>query len=142
MKEVTAFKHKSEIEIRFVDIDAFGHVNNAHYLTYIEQARVQYFDQLVGWKYDWSKQGIILARAEVDFIEPVEFRDTIEIYTRCSRIGNKSFDLDYLIVKADNGENRIKANAKSVQVTFDYEKNESIAIPEEWVKVLKAYEGL
>ena len=42
------FKHRTKLDIRFVDIDAFGHVNNAHYLTYFEQARVRYFDDIMG----------------------------------------------------------------------------------------------
>jgi len=63
---MSIFKHKTPIEIRFADVDAFGHVNNARFLTYIEMARVKYFDEVVEWGYDWSKEGIILARAEVD----------------------------------------------------------------------------
>src|SRR5437868_14023118 len=97
------FKHNMRPEIRFVDIDSFGHVNNAHYLTYFEQARVKYFNQLLGWKYDWSKEGIILARAEVNYTMPVHLGDEVEIQTRCSRIGNKSFDLEYRMVRLDQG---------------------------------------
>src|SRR4051812_11829363 len=93
------FNHSMRPEIRFVDVDAFGHVNNAHYLTYIEQARVKYFDDIVGWKYDWSKQGIILARAEINYVVPILFRDDVTILTRCSRIGNKSFDMEYRLIK-------------------------------------------
>src|ERR1051326_5853842 len=91
MKEIS-FRHKTKMEIRFVDVDAFGHVNNANYLTYFEQARVSYFDEVAGWDYDWSRQGIILARAEVNYVLPANFRDEVYVYTRCSRIGTKSFD--------------------------------------------------
>src|SRR6187549_590836 len=98
------FKHSMRPEIRFVDVDVFGHVNNAHYLTYFEQARVKYFDDIVGWKYDWSKKGIILARAEINFVVPVQFRDEVLIRTRCSRLGNKSFDMEYRIVKVEESE--------------------------------------
>lgn len=127
-------------EIRFVDIDAFGHVNNAHYLTYFEQARVKYFDDIVGWKYDWSKQGIILARAEINFVVPVLFRDEVIIMTRCSRLGNKSFDMEYRLVKTENGNEVLLADGKTVMVAFDYQLNQSIPIPELWKQVLIDYE--
>lgn len=134
------FKHNMRPEIRFVDIDAFGHVNNAHYLTYFEQARVKYFDDIVGWKYDWSKQGIILARAEINFVMPVLFRDEVLIWTRCSRFGNKSFDMEYRLVKTENGNEILLADGKTVMVAFDYESNQSIAIPDLWKQVVKNYE--
>ena len=134
------FKHSMRPEIRFVDVDVFGHVNNAHYLTYFEQARVKYFDDIVGWKYDWSKQGIILARAEINFVQPVLFRDEAVIMTRCSRIGNKSFDMDYRMVKSENGKEVLLADGKTVMVAFDYPTNKSIPIPEDWKKVLVEFE--
>jgi len=127
-------------EIRFVDIDAFGHVNNAHYLTYFEQARVKYFDDIVGWKYDWSKQGIILARVEINYILPIYFRDDVVIRTRCSRLGNKSFDMEYQLIKIDKGVEVLLADGKTVMVAFDYEENQSIPIPELWKKVVIDYE--
>src|SRR6188768_2836860 len=95
------FRHKTKIELRFADIDAFGHVNNAVFLTYFEQARVHYFDHVLGWDYDWSKEGVIVARSEIDYILPVHFRDTITMYTGCSRIGNKSFDISYQAMRTD-----------------------------------------
>ena len=134
------FKHLTKPEIRFVDVDAFGHVNNAHYLTYFEQARVKYFNDIVGWKYDWSKQGIILARAEINYVMPVLFRDDVIIRTRCSRIGNKSFDMEYLIIKMIDDNEVLLADGKTVMVAFDYSLNQSIEIPESWKQMLKKFE--
>jgi acyl-CoA thioester hydrolase len=134
------FKHRISMEVRFVDVDAFGHVNNAHYLTYFEQARVKYFDEVVGWKYDWSKQGIILARVEINYVRPVLFRDEVVIMTRCSRIGNKSFDMEYRLVKIDDGKEILLADGITVMVAFDYGSKLSIPIPDEWKKVMVNYE--
>jgi len=135
------FKHKTKIEIRFVDIDAFNHVNNANYLSYIESARVKYFDEIADWKYDWSKKGIILAKAEIDFIIPIQFRDEIVVYTRCSRLGNKSFDLEYRMVKMVRDKEQLMADAVTVMVAFDYTVNKSILIPDEWKAGIRKYEG-
>jgi acyl-CoA thioester hydrolase len=117
-------------------MDTFGHVNNACYLTYFEEARVAYMNELIGYDYDWSKTGIILARAEVDFVFPAFFRDEIYIYTHCSKVGTKSFALEYKMVKVNNGNETLLAKCISVQVMFDYELNKSIDLSAEWKKKL------
>ena len=136
------FKHKTALEIRFADIDAFGHVNNALFLTYFEQARVSYFDEVLGWDYDWSKEGVIVARSEVDYILPVHFRDSITLYTGCSRIGNKSFDISYQALRTDNQGNEILvADGVTVMVAFDYVQRKSIEVPALWKDKMEKFEA-
>ena len=135
-----SFRHSTRVEVRFVDIDAFGHVNNANYLSYIEQARVNYFDGIVNWPYDWSKEGIILAKAELDYIQPIKFKDEITIYTRCSRLGNKSLDLEYRIIKIQDGKEILMADANTVLVAFDYINKKPIEVPADWRRALLSYE--
>ncbi|MBI3500933.1 MAG: acyl-CoA thioesterase [Bacteroidetes bacterium] len=134
------YKHKTPIQIRFKDVDAFKHVNNANHFTYLESARVKYFDDVAGEEMNWSKQGIILAKAVVDYKLPILFKDKIFVYTKCSRIGNKSFDLSYLIIKEENRKEIILAEASTVLVCYDYEKGASIPMPEEWKKKINAFE--
>ncbi len=140
--EINLFKHKTNVEIRFVDVDAFGHVNNANYLTYLEMARVKYFDEVADWQYNWSKQGIIVAKAEVDFIIPIRFKDEITVSTRCSRLGNKSFDLEYRIVRMFKDQEQLMADAVTVMVAFDYVEKKSIEIPAEWKEAIMKFEGV
>ncbi|MBP6334150.1 MAG: acyl-CoA thioesterase [Bacteroidia bacterium] len=134
------FNHKSKIEIRFSDIDAFHHVNNATYLTYYEQARIAYFNEIVGWEYDWSKTGVILAKAVVEFRVPVDFKDDIIIYTRCCRIGTKSFDLQYRMMKVSGEEEMLVSEASTIMVAYNYELNQSIEIPESWKELIRRFE--
>jgi acyl-CoA thioester hydrolase len=136
------FKHKSSVPIRFADVDAFGHVNNAKYLTYFEEARINYFNDIVDWAYNWEKEGVILARAEVDFIMPVHFRDDITIWTRCPRIGTKSFDLHYRMIRFIDDKEILMADCVTVMVAFDYNTKESVPVPEEWRKAILSYERL
>ena len=136
------YKHKTPIQIRFKDVDAFKHVNNANHFTYLELARVKYFDDVAGQDMNWSKQGIILANAKVDYTLPILFKDTIFIYTKCSRIGNKSFDLAYKIIKEENGKEILMAEASTVLVCYDYEKGKSIPMPDPWVQKLRSYDNL
>lgn len=123
--------YTTEIEVRFSDMDAFNHVNNARYLSYIEHSRVKFFDEVMG-KIDWESQGFIIARAEINFIRPVKLRDEILIEMHCSRIGNKSFDLSYKIFRLDGEEKTEMANALTVQAMYDYKNNVTIPVPEEW----------
>ncbi len=127
--------HITPIEIRFADIDAFNHVNNANYLSYIEHARMNFVDDIIG-KVDWVKRGFILARAEINFVQPIKLHDQIIVETQCSRIGNKSFDLSYKIFKIDQEEKVEMANAISVQVGYDYKNNLTIPLTEEWRRKL------
>ncbi|MBK8583960.1 MAG: acyl-CoA thioesterase [Bacteroidetes bacterium] len=122
----------SKVNIRFSDLDLFGHVNNAVYLTYYEEARVSYFDEVVGYDYDWSKEGVILARIEVDFLIPILFTDEIFIRTNCCRVGTKSFDLAYEMYKMKDGKEIMVSSATSVMVMFNYAEKKSILLSEEW----------
>jgi acyl-CoA thioester hydrolase len=125
------FIHREHV--RFGDLDALGHVNNAVFLTYIESARVAYlFD--AGAATSLEDMSIIVAHIEIDFRAPVRFGREVEIAVRASRFGNKSFDLEY-VLRVD-GE--VVAQAKSVLVGYDYEKRESRAIPDEWREKLAA----
>lgn len=135
------FKHATPIDVRFGDLDSLNHVNNAVYLTYIETARINYVRNVLGLAVGFGKQSIILAKATLDFKIPILLEDKITVYTRCSRIGNKSFDLEYDLVKT-YGDTLVKvAGAHTVLVAFDYEENQTIVIPKEWIQKISDYEG-
>ncbi len=134
------FKHKTPIQIRFKDIDAFRHVNNANHFTYLEIARTHYFNEILGKEIDWVDKGLILAKATVDYKHPILLTDKIHTYTKCSRMGNKSFDLSYLITKAENGKEIIASEAHTILVAYNYKKAISILIPEAWRKKINEYE--
>ena len=135
------FKHKTPIQLRFKDVDMMGHVNNANHFTYLELARVKYFNDVAGEEVNWTKQGIILANAILDYKLPILFNDRISVYTKCSRIGNKSFDLEYFIVKEEGSKEMIAAKASTVLVCYDYEKGQSIPMPDEWKEKIKKFEA-
>lgn len=132
------FRHKTRIQVRFKDVDKMGHVNNANHITYFELARMQYFAEVVGESIDWNKEGIILARTEIDYKRPVLLEDEVWVYSRVSRLGRSSFEVEYCIQGIAGGEPYIAALGKSVQVCFNYLENKSIPVPESWrEKVLK-----
>lgn len=123
-----SFKYKTTLETRFADFDMMGHVNNAVYFTYMEIARTKYWKQAISW--DWEKTGVVIAKASMEYIIPVYLQDKITMYVRTSRIGNSSFDLEYLLVKHVNGKEEVCTKGKSVCVSFDYATKKAAPIPE------------
>lgn len=113
-------------EIRFVDIDAAGIVNNATYLNYFEQSRIQFFEAIVGKKWDWNSAGMVIARHEVNYLQPIFFQDEVTIITWIEKVGNKSMEAAYEIYKQSGSTVVQVATAKTVMVSFDHVKGVSI----------------
>jgi acyl-CoA thioester hydrolase len=121
------FMHRETV--RFRDVDALGHVNNAVFLTYLEEARIAFLVPLGA-----EVSNMILARVEIDFRAPLRMGDEIEIGVRPANVGTKSFELEYEVRSGDE----VAAEAKTVLVSFDYESGRSIELPESWREALAA----
>jgi len=122
------------IQIRFNDIDPWGHVNNAVFQTYFDLGRLQFFDTLFGKSSIQRENGLIIAHSETDFYEPVLLNDSIGVKTRLKKTGNKSITLRQEIIDRDT--NMVKACSISVLVCMNYHAGESIQIPAIWRKKL------
>ncbi len=135
------FRFKHPIEIRYGDIDAQRHVNNARHFTFMEQARAQYLIELGLWRaQDFDQIGIILAEQSCRYIQPITLEQSIQVAVRTSRIGQKSIETEYSIQDRLCGEEF--AVGKAILVAYDYQEKSSILVPEEWRKTLADYEGL
>lgn len=122
--------HKTDIQVRFFDSDAFGHLSNIAFSLYVEQARVDFFFNIIK-----QSNNLILAHIDLDFIKQVNLTDTVYVETRVSKIGNTS-----ITIKQDVFANSVIAtSAKSVIVLFDYETQKPIAIPQEARALLEKY---
>lgn len=127
---------RHRLVVRFSDCDPLGHVNNAVYLTYIEQARIILWRRQIGLK--WSQraaqglprgEGFILARAEVDFRAQAHEGDELEVRLSLGKFGRTSATYDYEIEHMSTGV--IVAAAKTVQVWFDYDRGVPVPLTEE-----------
>lgn len=126
---LTSFHFKMDIAMRWSDMDELGHINNAVFFTYLEEGRTHYLTQAIEW--NWREEGLILARAEMDFKKPLLYQDKATLYMRCTRLGNTSFDLEAVITNENDPENPVLiAQAKTVQVCYDYKNAEAIMIPD------------
>jgi len=116
--------------MRWSDIDRLGHVNNAIYLTYLEQARIQYIQEACQWP--WHTHGLVLARVEIDYRVPIVETDSPTAYIRCSRLGKKSFNAINLIAGPQQGgtEPVVFAVAHTVLVVVNPNGQGTLPIPE------------
>jgi acyl-CoA thioester hydrolase len=131
IRAVEGFDFVHREQVRFRDLDAMGHVNNAVFATYVEQARIEYLRSL-GVLDGPLYMGMILARLELDFVAPALPEGEIEIGVRPVRSGSKSFELEYGLEQAG----RPVARSRTVLVAYDYEQAQSVPLPESWRDLL------
>jgi len=123
-----SFTHR--LTVRFRDCDPLGHVNNAVYLTYLEETRFAH------WRAEWGFgttnpapdiPGVILARVEIDYRAQARYGDVLDIRMTVTALGRSSFTYGYDIVDDRGG---LVATAKSVMVIFDYKTQKPVPIPD------------
>lgn len=135
------FKFYYPIEVRYGDLDPQGHVNNAKYLTYMEQARVGYLRHLGLWHGgSFLDLGIILADAQITFRAPILFEHPVQVGVRTSRLGNKSFDVVHSIENSLDGS--MFATGKMVLVAYNYHTKQTLPIPDSWREIFLKFEQL
>ena len=123
--------------MRWSDCDMLGHVNNAVYLTYAEQARSEYCERM---DWDWQKHGLILAKAELNFRQPLFYTDKPFIYVRITKLGNKSFEMLHIITNEKNGTPEIVAEITCIGVMIHYATGLTFPIPDDIREKIKAFE--
>jgi acyl-CoA thioester hydrolase len=115
--------------VRFRDVDSMGHMNNAVYATFLEQARIAFLRPRGA-----DQTTMILARLEIDFRRPVAIGETVAIDVRPRGIGTKSFELEYTMRVGGD----VVAEARSVLVSYDYATSRSVEVPTELREALAA----
>ncbi len=135
MQTTNSFPFQVPIQVIFRDVDAMGHVNNAVYFTYLETARTQFFFQKLALA-SLAELPLILAEASCSYKSPARFNEKLIVGLGIGRIGSKSFDIIYQITAEDG---RLIAEAKTVMVTYDYEKGGTIPIPDNLNRLLQSF---
>jgi acyl-CoA thioester hydrolase len=132
------FRHRTRVEVRFRDIDAFGHVNNAVVSSYVELARVRYLVDVLRVE-PIGVMPLILAHIAIDYRAPIFFADTVEIGSRVDWLGTSSIGMSHALTAVADG--RPLADSSSVLVTYDYEQGKPMPVPDGWRQALTAHEG-
>ncbi len=139
--QLDGFRHHMPIQVRWGDMDALNHVNNAAYLSYLEHARINYFTDMALWGGTSTELGLIMARVVMDFKLPLHAGEDAHVFTRCIRLGNRSFETEQVLIRAnaDGSQERVAAATITI-VVYDYNANHSAPIPERWREGIMAYE--
>ena len=139
------FGHRVEVEVRFADTDALGHVNNAVYLTYCEMARIRYWTDVTGEPVSAGHEGaesLILAEARITYRAPVFHTETVTIETRTAHIGRSSFTLEHrLTARGPKSSPRLVATSASVMVRYDYRTDRPAPLSDAFIAAIEAFEG-
>ncbi len=133
------YKSVTEVAVRFSDTDAFGHVNNAAYLSYLESARIDYLRAILG-AVKVEDLGVILARVEIDYRSPAFHHETMKVGCRVEGLGGASIRMGYRV--EDKVSGRLVAEAKSVMVAYDYALGRPTRVREEWRRKMEAFDGI
>ena len=135
---IDEFRHRTRLEVRFRDIDAFRHVNNAAFFTYIEQARIRFLIDLLDVE-AVERLPLILAAVQIDFRSPILFGQEVEIGTRVDWIGNTSFSMSHRLTASP--EARMVAEAATVLVAYDYDAEKPMPVLDAWRAAFTRWEG-
>ena len=126
VQSITDYSQHYKFKTRWKDMDSFGHVNNAVFLTYIEDARIMYFKR---WNVTEKKRSLIVASIKIDYLRQIEHPSDLIVGQKLSRIGNSSFDIQStLFIK---GQSKPAARSVVISVCFDYKQNKSVPVYDE-----------
>ena len=128
-----------EIPVRFRDLDAMGHVNNSVYLTYFEEARLEYLKAARYEIDDPEGFGFVLAEALCRYHSPLYLGEKVRIGLRVDELGTKSFKFVYRVEEA--GTNRLVATGHTVQVAYDYENRKPIPLSKKLIESFEKVQG-
>lgn len=140
LEDLKKFHLQTPIAIRYADLDTLHHVNNAVYLMYLEEARLHYAKQVLEWNGDLNQIDMVLANVHVEYLLPIFLHSPLVIHTRVSKLGNKSFEIEYLFV-IEEVERKIATYASTTLVYFDLKSQKSIPIPQDVRKKILTFEG-
>lgn len=141
------FRFEQPVDVRFVDTDAFGHVNNAVYLSYFEAARAGYYARVMGVPFNSgelaSEHAFVIAEARISYRAPAYFGETLLVGCRFAWTSRSSFGLTYRLRAEASGvaPARLVADGETVQVMFDLTRNRIRRVPADLLGRFEEFEG-
>ena len=138
---MTSFRYYCPVQVRYGDLDPQWHVNHAHTVTFIEQARFAYLIQLGLFDgVSFFDVGLIVADLHIAYKAPIRLTQRLQVGVRVARLGNKSLQFEYQLEDVENGA--VLATAETVMVAYNYHTDSSMPVPPDWRKKISEFEGL
>ena len=126
------------IQVRFNDVDIMGHVSNTVYQNYYDAGKMDYFDHILP-DLDYINIGVVGASIKIDYLLPIYMKYKIDVETRISILGNKSFTMDHRLMNMETGE--LLSTCMAVIVCYDMKEHKSRVIPGHWRESIIKHEG-
>ena len=139
MEEHLSFNHRMPIQIRFNDVDRYGHVNNNAYFSYYDLGKVEYLAGALRLNEGTPDIVSVVVNINADFFEPVFYGDDIVIETCVPRVGKKSFTLVQRAINQKTG--REVCRCSTVMVCYSLKAQASVEVPESYGKAIESFEG-
>lgn len=135
---VINFRHRLPVQIRFNDIDMFGHLNNSIYLQFLDMGKYAYFRQFMTDTFGSEPTAPVVANINCDFIEPTKIDERLEVLTAITNIADSSMVLDQRIVSSTG---RVKCSARTIMVNIDLSTTRPVTVSDLWRKRINDYES-
>ena len=129
-----------EVPLRYSDMDLFGHVNNATYFSFLEEARIAWFETCVPETWDFKKHGVLVAHNEMDYLKPVHPGDRLIIRLGATGLGNSSIHIKYEGYVLKGGEEqaaKLAFRAATTLVSGDTVAGKVCRVHDDWRRAIE-----
>lgn len=133
------FRCRTDIQMRFNDIDMLGHLNNTSYFEMFDLGKNDYFTKVKHGYIEWSKPSLMIVHMSIDFLAQTRFNERVQVLSQVTRLGDKSVHMLQQLVNADTGQ--VKCQCQSVLCYFDVETGIPASISQQWRDDINAYEN-
>ena len=140
LKILKYYKHFIPVKVRFSDLDVIGHLNNSKYQTYLEEARIAYFQDMFHQNKNTFNFNSVVSKISIDFVKPIEYGDEIYVYTRFFNFNTRSHEVHNLFVRKKNDKAEIVAKAQTLMAAFDYQTKMPTEFPQEYCDIVQKFE--
>ena len=132
------FHHRMGVQIRFNDIDMFGHLNNSVYIQFFDMGKYAYFRQFMTDTFGSEPTAPVVANINCDFLEPTKIDERLEVLTAITEIADSSMVLQQRIISSAG---RVKCTARTIMVNIDLATGRPTTVSDEWRKKITDYEN-
>lgn len=132
------FHHRMGVQIRFNDIDMFGHLNNSVYIQFFDMGKYAYFRQFMTDTFGSEPTAPVVANINCDFLEPAKIDERLEVLTAITEIADSSMVLQQRIISSTG---HVKCTARTIMVNIDLATGRPTTVSDEWRKKITDYEN-
>ena len=133
------YRHTIDVQLRFNDVDMFGHVNNSVYLQFFDLAKLEYFRAVMGEDFEVTNIAVVVVNVNCDFYAPTFIDEKLQVMTTTLRVGERSMLLEQRIVNSVTGD--VKCVGRTIMSGFDVKTSTSAPIDDNWRSRLETYEN-